>query len=158
MDVILIHNPTAGAGDIAAERVIDWLRAAGYNPLYQSTKDPEFPSALKQAADLIVAAGGDGTVTKVAMHRPETRAAVAILPLGTANNIATALGITGTPEQTIATWASATRRNFSLWTAIGPWGEQIFLEGSGVGVLTKLLPRCHILKILIAISLVKNSR
>ena len=138
MDAILIHNPTAGAGDVSAERTLDWLRAAGYNPLYQSTKEPEFPSALKRSAKLIVAAGGDGTITKVAMHCSEIDAPIAILPLGTANNIATALGISGTPEEIIATWANATQKNFSLWKAIGPWGEKIFLEGCGVGLLAKV--------------------
>lgn len=143
MDAILIHNPTAGAGNVSAECLTSWLKAAGYNPIYQSSKDPAFPSALHQEADLVVVAGGDGTVAKVAMQRPETGAAVAILPLGTANNIATTLGIPHDPEHAIATWANATPQKLSLWTATGPWGEQCFLEGCGLGVLTNAAIQMH---------------
>ncbi len=143
MDAILIHNPTAGAGNVSADCLMDWLRAAGYNPIYQSSKDPAFPSALHQAADLVVVAGGDGTVAKVAMQRPETGAAVAILPLGTANNIATTLGIPQDPKHAIATWVNATTQQLSLWSATGSWGEQCFLEGCGLGVLTQSALKMH---------------
>lgn len=136
MRVTLIHNPTAGAGNVSADRLIGLLRAAGYNPRYQSTKDPEFPSALYEPTDLAIAAGGDGTVTKVAVHLPAPSPAIAIIPLGTANNIATDLGITGTPEQVIASWATASRQTLDLWIATGSWGEHLFLEGCGLGVLT----------------------
>lgn len=143
MDAILIHNPTAGAANVSADCLIGWLKAAGYNPIYQSSKDPSFPSALRQTADLIVVAGGDGTVAKVAMQRPETAATVAILPLGTANNIATALGIPHNPERAIAAWGSTTCKSLSLWTATGLWGEQCFLEGCGLGVLTQAAIQMH---------------
>ena len=43
--------------------------------------------------DLVVAAGGDGTVATAAGIAARTSTALAILPLGTANNIATSLGV-----------------------------------------------------------------
>ncbi|MEC4895551.1 MAG: diacylglycerol kinase family protein [Oscillatoria sp. PMC 1051.18] len=136
MRVSLIHNPTAGAGNVSRDRLIKLLRTMGYNPRYQSTKDPEFPSILDDPLDLAIAAGGDGTVTKVAVNLPESNPAIAIIPLGTANNIATDLGIIGTPEEIIQSWATASRQSFDLWTASGSWGRRLFLEGCGLGVFT----------------------
>jgi diacylglycerol kinase family enzyme len=42
------------------------LRAAGFSPRYQSTKDDSCREALNQDWDLVIVAGGDGTVTRVA--------------------------------------------------------------------------------------------
>lgn len=143
MHVTLIHNPTAGAGEVSVDDLTGLLREAGYQLRYQSTKDPEFPSALHAPADLVVVAGGDGTVTKVAQQLPTQSLSVAILPLGTANNIATSLGIHGTLAQIIATWSTAIRRSLSLWIATGSWGERLFLEGCGLGVLTQAAAEMH---------------
>jgi diacylglycerol kinase (ATP) len=50
-------------------------------------------NALRQGADLLVAAGGDGTVAEVATALEGTSAALAVLPLGTGNDFARALGV-----------------------------------------------------------------
>ena len=44
------------------------LAEAGHHATYQSTKEPGFKKALKQPADLVLAAGGDGTIGKVAFR------------------------------------------------------------------------------------------
>ena len=55
---------------------------------YQSTKDQSYKSALRERWDLIVVAGGDGTVAKVARRLRYRKAPIIVLPVGTANNIA----------------------------------------------------------------------
>ncbi len=95
---------------------------------------------VRRSADLIVAAGGDGTVTKVVLAAP-TGARVGVIPLGTANNIANSLGIAGRPEEIIAGWTSALEKPIDIWLAKGPWGERLFIEGCGVGALTRAAHR-----------------
>jgi diacylglycerol kinase family enzyme len=54
---------------------------------------------VAQGADLIVAAGGDGTINEVAEGVVHSRAALAILPLGTANCLAVEMGLPRKPER-----------------------------------------------------------
>ena len=67
--------------------------------------------------DLVVAAGGDGTVATAAGIAVRTSAPLAILPLGTANNIATSLGVSAPAPDLIASWATARRVPFDLGRA-----------------------------------------
>ena len=66
------------------------------------------------------------------------RTPIAILPLGTANNVAKMLGITGRPVQDlIDAWKTARCVNFDAGVAKGPWGSQCFIEGFGVGLFAE---------------------
>src|SRR5262245_14369677 len=107
MQVTLIHNPDAGQGHdaLTADQLDRLVREAGHEPVYQSTKDNDFPSVVD---GLVVAAGGDGTVTKVA-HRLNARQSMAILPLGTANNIANSLGVNGSLNDMISQWSKLSK-------------------------------------------------
>src|SRR5688572_23270694 len=89
--LVVVHNPKAGYGVWSADRVERTLRAAGHQVQVVSTKD-KWRDLLEQDADAFVAAGGDGTVHKL-IHALESRdTPVAILPTGTANNVAHAFG------------------------------------------------------------------
>jgi diacylglycerol kinase family enzyme len=109
-----------------------------------STSDD--PRRLAAAAgDVVVVAGGDGTVSTAArvlarQHRP-----MALLPMGTANNIARSLGVHGTRDEVIDRWATASRRPFDLGRATGPWGERWFLEAVGGGLVAHSIRafECH---------------
>ena len=100
MRVTLIHNPQAGGEDYSRERLLKLIRAAGYEAVYHSSKE-DFGAALKDPGDLVAVAGGDGTVRKVAMQTIEIGVPIAILPMGTANNISKSLGITSPDEELI---------------------------------------------------------
>lgn len=142
MKAILIHNPTAGVTPIAtAGQIKALMRHAGYRVRYQSTKDKGWSQALKKPADLVVVAAGDGTVGRVARRMVGTGTPIAVLPLGTANNISKTLGITGLQlTELIAGWADARRVQFAAGLATGPWGERYFMEGVGAGLLTSSIP------------------
>ena len=142
MRTTLIHNPTAGDGEYAADHLLALLRDAGHAVRHRSTRDEDWADALTQSADLVIAAGGDGTVTKVAAHLPG-EVPLAILPCGTANNIATALGIAGGPGELIAGWAEAAPRPFDLWTIQAPDGAHLVVEGVGLGVIAQVAARMH---------------
>lgn len=104
MQTLLVHNPTAGKGDHEKEELLAILRLAGHEVTYASSKSDEFPKILDGEFDLIVIAGGDGTVRKVASRLRHRKAAIAIFPHGTANNIARSLGMTGDRQEMANAW------------------------------------------------------
>ena len=65
MFAILCHNPTAGAGNHSKKELLAALELAEVEAEYCSTKGDDFPEMLKQPIELIISAGGDGTVAKV---------------------------------------------------------------------------------------------
>ena len=84
MRVTLIHNPGAGRQEYDAKALMKLLRRAGHRPRYQSSKDKGWDRALDKRADLVVVAGGDGTVAAVARRMVRRGVPVAVLPAGTA--------------------------------------------------------------------------
>lgn len=137
MQVTVVHNPTAGRGAPSADELTGLLKACGYTFRYQSSKDPEFPSALAEPTDLVAVAGGDSTVAKVLANLPNRNVPVAVLPLGTASNVARSLGIGGALREIAEGWRNAQIRPFDIGVACGPWGRRPFIEAVGIGVLAR---------------------
>ena len=137
----MIHNPTSGDGDRpSAKKLVKWIRAAGHKIEYQSSKDKKWHKILKSPGDVVAVAGGDGLVSKVARRLVEHPVPMAIVPIGTANNIATTLGIAGLKvKDWIADWNSARCVHFDAATARGPWGSKHFIEGFGVGLFAETM-------------------
>jgi len=111
------------------------LLRAGHQATYQSTKEGSFKRALKKPADLVLAAGGDGTVAEVASALIDSGIPMSVLPLGTANNLARALGFVASSEEIIRSLERGKRRTFDVGLAHGPWGERYFFEATGGGLL-----------------------
>jgi diacylglycerol kinase (ATP) len=107
---------------------------------YQSGKQPGWKRALAKPADLVVVAGGDGTVARVTRRMVGRGVPVTLLPSGTANNIARALGLVDRPfESLVRGWQGARRVKLDVGVAAGPWGERYFMEGVGAGLFADLL-------------------
>ncbi len=141
MRVTLIHNPSAGrkGGDVA--RLAEAIRAAGHELLAKSCKDDGWEEALDAPADLVAVSGGDGTISRLAKRLAGRGVPLAPIPAGTANNIATSLGLVGRPlEALVRGWASARAMKLDLGVAKGPWGERYFVEGFGVGLFANTFP------------------
>jgi diacylglycerol kinase family enzyme len=139
MRITLLHNPKAGRGKLAKRDLMAALAKAGHHAIYQSTRTSDYKKALKEPADLVLAAGGDGTVGKVGHELIDTGIPLAVLPLGTANNLARSLGFCLSPEEIITGLQSAERRTFDVGLARGPWGKRYFFEGAGGGLLADYL-------------------
>jgi diacylglycerol kinase family enzyme len=139
--ITLIHNPKAGDRSRPSDDdLVRLIRKAGHKVKYQSCKEKKWKKALKKPCDIIAVAGGDGTVGKVARELIEKRIPIAILPLGTANNIANSLGIADISLQDlIASWNTARSINFDSGLAKGPWGTENFIEGFGVGLFAETM-------------------
>jgi diacylglycerol kinase (ATP) len=95
----LIYNPVAGQGDSQQElNLIKQLLRPHMSLHVHVTKPDVEPMALVEraiamGADMIIASGGDGTVSAVAGALIETHIPLGIIPRGTANAFAVALGI-----------------------------------------------------------------
>lgn len=134
MHATLVHNPGAGACRPSPKKLMALLKDAGFSATYRHAKDEDLPEALQKARGIVIAAGGDGTVGRVATQLPQN-VPMAILPLGTANNIARVFGVAGTVEELIAGIRSAEERKLDVCAANGPWGERRFVEAVGIGAL-----------------------
>lgn len=140
MRVTLIHNPGAGKQAKDEADLKKLLKRAGHQVRYQSSKEAGWKKVLKKPADLIVVAGGDGTVGRVVRRMPGIDVPVALLPSGTANNIARSLGQLERPfEELVRGWENARQLRLDVGVAEGPWGERYFVEGVGAGVFAELL-------------------
>jgi diacylglycerol kinase (ATP) len=136
MRITVFHNTKAGSGGFAREDLIDPLLSAGHAAAYKSTRDRDFERALANPGDVALVAGGDGTVRSVARHLIGRGIPIALVSLGTANNIAKALGLSESAETAISNLATATRIRFDVGIARGAWGETHFLEGVGLGLFS----------------------
>jgi diacylglycerol kinase family enzyme len=134
----LVHNPKAGERTLAAALMAS-LDEAGFEVTYQSSKSKNLDAALSAPGELVIVAGGDGTVAKVATAIPGRGIPLAILPVGTANNIARSLGLVGGPSHIIAGLRTASPRRLDVAVGRGPWGERRFVEAAGVGLFARTL-------------------
>lgn len=84
---------------------------------------------------LIVAAGGDGTIGAVLHHLAGTDTVLGILPLGTNNQVARALGIPRRIEDAVRVLATGTVATIDVGRFIPDHGtERSFLHAAGLGV------------------------
>ncbi len=98
--------------------------------------------AAKKGCELVIVAGGDGTVAAVAEGLLGTRATLGIIPLGTYNNVATSLGIPTALDEAVALIAGGVVRAIDVGrvTAAGANRKRIFLEMAAAGVTAALMP------------------
>jgi diacylglycerol kinase (ATP) len=136
---IIFHNPSSGTKGFDKEALLAAIKLANIEGEYISTKNDGFEKAFDQKADLFIAAGGDGTIRKVIIGAREKKVPIAIFPLGTANNVARSLGISGTPQELAETWDLQHAIPFDLGAARGSWGTTSFIESFGVGLVPHYL-------------------
>jgi len=143
MRLTLVHNPEAGDDQPSRDELVALARDAGYRVRYQDAHAKDWARALDGPADVIVVAGGDGTVAKVAKQLVFRDVPVAIMPLGTANNIAISLGAGGEPAAIIRGLADAATVTIALDVAQAraPWGTTCFVESAGTGFFGNVLRR-----------------
>lgn len=137
MQVALFHNPNAGYGSHTRETLVGLLRRAGYEPTYFNLHESLDDPAALATGEFVVVAGGDGSLRRVALKLIGSDRALALLPMGTANNFARALGVDDTAEKIVAGWAHTPRQQIDVGTATGPWGRRCFLEGVGLGLFPR---------------------
>ena len=142
----LIYNPTSGQEIMKKNvaEVLDILEGFGFETsAFQTTPEPdsaknEAKRAAEAGFDLVIAAGGDGTINEVVngiaplAKRPQ----MAIIPTGTTNDLARALKIPrGNPIEA----AKMIGKNQTIKMDIGrAHGDVYFINIAAAGTLTEL--------------------
>ena len=88
---LLLLNPKARHGAAGAPAAFDRLRDAGFDLIEPTGEYNRYADAVRVFAgevDLVIAGGGDGTLTGAVDGLVETGLPLGILPLGTANDLA----------------------------------------------------------------------
>jgi diacylglycerol kinase family enzyme len=133
MRITIVHNAAAGHDQFTADEILRAVERAGHHPVYFAAATGDLDDALRDPGDLVVAAGGDGTVRKIATRITGRGIPLTVLPMGTANNVARSPGIGGEPARLIADWSSWQQRSIDLGHVSAPWGDALFIEGAGFG-------------------------
>ncbi|GAC1365269.1 MAG: diacylglycerol kinase family lipid kinase [Ktedonobacteraceae bacterium] len=157
MRTALIFNPTSGSSPMAAhqgmttedirEHILSSLRACNIEPeIYETTEEDPGTGLAKKAAragaDIVIAAGGDGTLHAVATGLIGTNSALGIIAMGTMNNIAHSLEIPADIEKACQVIAEGQTRLID----VGEINGNIFLEVSGIGLEAALFPAAEEIK------------
>jgi len=137
--VTLLHNPSAGHGRHTADELQEIARALGYTVVACSVEQPDWADALADPGDIVAVAGGDGTVARIAASMIGNHVPLAVIPMGTANNIATALGVRGTPREMMEAWATAVPVGVDIGHAHDGERSHPFFECVGVGEFGRLM-------------------
>jgi diacylglycerol kinase (ATP) len=137
--MIIVFNPVAGRRRAhLLWRVLDVLVANGVRLDLAETHRAGHAEALARDAvrrgeQMVVAAGGDGTIAEVANGLMGSGVRLGVIPLGTANVLAHELSLPFAPKSVAA--ALAFGRTCTLWPgqANGPDGGRLFVQMLGVG-------------------------
>ena len=143
MRATLIHNPSAGDERPKGDDLVEIIESAGFQVRYEST-EKDWKKALKKDTDLAIAAGGDGTVAKVLKQLAGSRTPVALLPIGTANNVGRSLGVSGDARKIVESWKQARPRPFDLGLvrlSRDDDDEELFVEACGGGLFAAGIER-----------------
>ena len=137
----VLWNPTSGRkGGIPTNRashqmLLDLLARHGLgDELMVPASEEEAAQAARDAVtagyDVVVAAGGDGTIGMVARQLLGTGTALGILPLGSVMNIPRMLGIERQADDAARVLAEGHVRSID----VGQAGDRIFFEAASVGM------------------------
>jgi diacylglycerol kinase family enzyme len=138
VQITWIHSDGSGDGRPTAADLRAVLEAHGHT-VHLRKKQQNWRKALQRPADLVLVSGGDGTVKNVAAAVAETDHRLAVLPLGTANNIAKSLHSIGHADELVAGWEHGTNARLDVGRVRSPSREARFVEGVGGGPLATLL-------------------
>lgn len=134
--ILVILNPAAGRAARSANRlrrVVAELERLGCALVIRRTGASADAERLAREAepafDLIVAAGGDGTVNEVVNGLAGSSRPMAVLPLGTGNVLANVIGLPRGPEALARVIAEAPPQ--PIWPA--RVGDRLFVAMTGVG-------------------------
>lgn len=139
--ICLIYNKKSGqnANDRGAiERALEIFGSRAHHAEWDVTCDDihdTVAAELARGADLIVAAGGDGTAMAVAGAMRGKGVPFAVLPLGTFNFFARGLGLSEDPGEAARQILDGTPHDIRVAEANG----QVFLNNASLGIYPSIL-------------------
>jgi diacylglycerol kinase (ATP) len=156
MRAVLIMNVASGTSTMATtegtseehqEAILTALRRYGIEAEVRQTTQEDHGAGLAaqaaaEQADVVIAAGGDGTIHEVAHGLIGTHSALGMIALGTMNNLAHSLHIPATIEEACAVIATGETHAID----VGKLNDQFFLEVAGVGLEAAFFPAAEEMK------------
>ncbi|ETI67457.1 diacylglycerol kinase [Neobacillus vireti] len=139
----LIYNPTSGREMIKRHlpEILQKLEAAGYEASCHATTGAGDATkaaqiAVKRKYDIVIAAGGDGTIHEVVngLADQEYRPKLGIIPTGTTNDFARALHI----PRDVSTAVNIITKGEMIPVDIGRINDKYFINIAGGGRITEL--------------------
>ncbi len=125
--------------DAFSERMRTTLEAAGHTIDINIVSGKGLVAALKAAektdADVVLAGGGDGTISAAAATLMDSKKALAVLPAGTMNLFARSLGISLSLDEAVGELASGLVKRVDIASANG----RPFIHQFSVGMHAKLV-------------------
>ncbi len=141
---LLLVNPRARRGAEGAQDIAAGLRRAGLDLVFEPSGDPAaWPGLIRGHArelDRVVVAGGDGSLNQAVQVLVEVGLPLAIIPAGTANNLARTVGVPLDLEGAIAVAAGSPRRPIDLGRVNGRWFCTTASLGLSVQITEELSP------------------
>lgn len=140
--VDLIVNPNAGNGRLKEQlqQIVKTLEShfphVSVYETYQPGDATSYIQGLDNMTDLIIGAGGDGTVYEIvnALAPLPNRPAFGIIPGGTCNDFSRALGISQNPLEAVEQVCNQDFRAID----VGKCNHQYFLNFWGIGLITEV--------------------
>jgi YegS/Rv2252/BmrU family lipid kinase len=153
--VALIYNPASGQYSArrtaAVKDTLAVLREAGVFVEAHETKEAgeatlHARQALSDGCDTVLACGGDGTVHEVVQSLVGTDVALGVIPLGTANALASDLGLIGSPAKAARKLLKASPERISVGRIhfrdlAGNPDSRYFVVAAGIGADALLMSR-----------------
>jgi diacylglycerol kinase family enzyme len=142
MNVTVVMNRQSGSGDARqdeARQVQSALNQAGVASQLRRVPGEQLVAATRQAlaagTDVVVAAGGDGTVNAVAGVLAGTQTPLGLLPMGTLNHFAKDLGLPVDLAAAARVIASGNVRAVDVAEVNG----RVFLNNSSIGLYARMV-------------------
>jgi diacylglycerol kinase (ATP) len=140
-------STTNGTAEEHEQTILAELRKYNIEPkvYYTTLEDPGnglAAQAAKEGAELVIAAGGDGTIHAVATGLIRTQSTLGIIAVGTMNNLAHSLSIPDTIEEGCQVIAQGVTRTID----IGVINQRAFVEVAGIGLEAALFPAAEEIK------------
>ena len=139
--VLVIVNRAGGASDEkVADRLEELFAAHDVVPEIRLVEPGDLDAVCREAAsgricDIVVAAGGDGTIGTAAAALADSGTPLGVLALGTLNHFARDAGIPADLEQAVAVIAAGHRHRVDLAEVNG----HIFVNNSAVGLYPEMV-------------------
>ena len=139
MRIALLRNPESGSGE--ARDVAELLRRNGAS--VEELGVDEVPATVPSEAERIVVAGGDGSIAPAAAAASRAGVPLAVVPVGTANDFASAHGL---PDDPAAATELAVRGTKTRSLELAWMGDRPFVNAASAGLAPAAARKAHGLK------------